>query len=80
MEGADNATLHHRGAGKDRRTVQGLGGRSRAVWFYIELVVLALAVIAFSVWFVRTSLFRAHRHGNWRDPGQTGTGRSNLGN
>ena len=50
------------------------------MWFYIELMVLAIALIAFIVWFVRTPLFRAHRHGKWKDPGQTGTGRNHIGN
>lgn len=48
------------------------------MWFYIELIVLAVALILFTVWFVRTPLFRAHRHGNWKEPGQAGTGRSRF--
>ncbi len=48
------------------------------MWFYIELMLVAVAFIAFSVWFVRTPLFRAHLHGNWKAPGQAGTGRSRF--
>ncbi len=46
--------------------------------FYLELAVLMMSAIAFIVWFTRTPLFRAHRHGHWKDPGQTGTGRSRF--
>lgn len=48
------------------------------MWFYIELTVLAIAFLAFTAWFVRTALFRAHLHGHWKDPGQVGTGRSKV--
>jgi hypothetical protein len=47
------------------------------MWF-IELVVLAIAFIVFTAWFIRTPLFRAHLHGHWKDPGQGGTGRSRF--
>ena len=73
------ATFYNPCARTNRRTVQVSGEGAAPVWFYVELTVLAIAVIAFSAWFVRTPLFRAHRHGNWKDPGQTGTGRSKLG-
>ena len=46
------------------------------MWLYIELIVLAIALVAFTVWFVRTPLFRAHRHGQWKEPRQEDTGRS----
>jgi hypothetical protein len=39
------------------------------VWYTI----LAVAVIGFVVWFVRTPSFRAHRHGGGKDPGDAGT-------
>lgn len=35
--------------------------------------VLAVALIGFVVWFVRTPSFRAHRRGRGKDPGATGT-------
>jgi hypothetical protein len=38
--------------------------------FYI---VVSVAAIGFGTWFVRTPLFRAHRHGRGRDPGELGT-------
>jgi hypothetical protein len=45
---------------------------------YVELVVLMVLATAFIVWFARTSLFRAHRHGHWKEPDQAGTGRSRF--
>jgi hypothetical protein len=35
--------------------------------------IVIVAVLAFAAWFVRTPLFRAHRHGHGRDPGEQGT-------
>ena len=35
--------------------------------------ILALAIIGFLVWFVRTPSFRAHRRGGGKDPGSAGT-------
>jgi hypothetical protein len=39
------------------------------VWYTI----LIITFIAFVAWFVRTPLFRAHRNGRGRDPGEQGT-------
>jgi hypothetical protein len=36
-------------------------------------VVVIVAAVVFVVWFMRTSLFRAHLHGHGRDPGDQGT-------
>jgi heme/copper-type cytochrome/quinol oxidase subunit 2 len=46
------------------------------MWFYIVLIVAAIALI---VWFVRTPTFRAYRRSP-KDPGQTGSGRSQIHN
>ncbi len=35
--------------------------------------IVAVVVVVGTVWFVRTPLFRAHRHGHGRDPGEQGT-------
>ena len=35
--------------------------------------IVIVAVVAFLIWFARTPLFRAHRHGHGRDPGEQGT-------
>lgn len=35
--------------------------------------IVALAAVVGTVWFVRTPLFRAHRRGHGRDPGEQGT-------
>jgi len=40
------------------------------MWFYVSA---AIVVIVFLIWFSRTNLFRAHRHGHGRDPGEQGT-------
>ncbi len=40
------------------------------MWFY---VVVAVVVIVGAFWFSRTNLYRHHRNGLGKDPGQAGT-------
>jgi hypothetical protein len=44
-------------------------GRETVMVFYIIVIVLAVAFIA---WFVRTPSFRHHMRGRGKDPGQAG--------
>jgi hypothetical protein len=40
------------------------------MWFYIPAIIL---IVLFALWFRRTSIYRHHRAGQGRDPGDSGT-------